>query len=66
MKFRRLVIAGLTAGVLLTTAACGGGDDSTDDPAETTTTTVEPTATTEHDMSQMEPGETMPEDYEGE
>jgi hypothetical protein len=52
MKYRRLVVAGLCAVALTTTVAgCGGSSGS---PSES------PTTTSEHDMSQMKPGESMP------
>jgi hypothetical protein len=50
MDYRRLVVAGLTA-VALTVTAAGCGTE--EPPAESP-------ATTEHDMNQMKPGETMP------
>jgi hypothetical protein len=51
MEYRRLVVAGLTAVALTVTAVGCGGSTPSENPT-----------TTEHDMGNMQPGETMPHD----
>jgi hypothetical protein len=61
MRYRHLVVAGLAVGLAIAAAGCGseGGND----PADSPTTTSGGATTTEHDMSKMKPGETMPPGY---
>jgi hypothetical protein len=67
MKYRRLVVAGLSAVALTTVVAGCGGSSGT--PSENPTTTEhdmtnmkpgESMPTSQHDMTNMKPGETMP------
>jgi hypothetical protein len=65
MKYRRIAVAGIAAGLALTAVGCSGSSST---PSESPTTSehdmtnMQP-GDTMHDMSKMQPGETMAPGY---